>query len=153
MWTTLNFLVGNWRGTGFGQPGSGQYERTYEFILNQKFLHVRSKSTYPPQKQNPNGEVHEDWGFFSYDKGRKTFVYRQFHVEGFVNQYVVEHLSQGGTEIVFVSETIENIPTSWRAKETYQVISPDEFIETFELAEPGKDFKVYIKSHLRRQLL
>ena len=150
MWTMLNFLVGNWQGTGSGQPGSGHYERTYEFILNHNFLHVRSKSTYPPQKQNPSGEVHEDWGFISYDKGRKIFVYRQFHVEGFVNQYVMEHISQDGKEFVFVSESIENIPPGWRAKESYNVISPDEFIETFELAEPGKDFELYTQCHLRK---
>ncbi len=148
MWTPLEFLAGNWHGTGSGQPGSGQYERTYEFILNHKFLHVRGKSTYPPQEQNPNGEVHEDWGFISYDKGRKTFVYRQFHVEGFVNQYIMEHISQDGKEFVFVSEAIENIPSGWRAKESYKVISPGEFIETFELAEPGKDFELYTQCHL-----
>ncbi len=150
MWTAFNFLAGNWQGTGSGQPGSGQYERTYEFILNHKFLHVRSKSTYPPQEQNPTGEVHEDWGFISFDKGRKTFVYRQFHIEGFVNQYVLEHISQDGKEFVFVSEAIENIPAGWHAKESYHVISPDEFIETFELAEPGKDFELYTQCHLRK---
>jgi hypothetical protein len=51
---------------------------------------------------------------------------------------------------IFVSESIENIPSGWRAKESYQVISPDEFIETFELAEPGKDFEVYTSCHLKR---
>ena len=147
----IKFPGREWHGTGSGQPGSGQYQRTYEFILNQKFLHVRNKSTYPPQEQNPNGEVHEDWGIISYDKVRKAFVYRQFHGEGFVNQYVMEYLSPDGLEIVFVSEAIENIPTGWRAKESYQVISPDEFIETFELAEPGKDFIVYTSCRLKRQ--
>ena len=150
MWTELNFLEGHWQGMGSGQPGSGKYERSYEFILNHKFLHVRNKSTYPPQKQNPDGEVHEDWGFMSYDKLRNSYVYRQFHLEGFVNQYALEYLSPDGTEIVFVSESIENIPPGWRAKESYQVISPDEFIETFELAEPGKDFEVYTRCHLKR---
>lgn len=30
------------------------------------------------------------------------------------------------------------------------VISIDEFIETFELAEPGKSFQVYSRNHFRR---
>jgi hypothetical protein len=150
MWEPLYFLLGKWEGIGSGQPGSGQYIRSYELILNDRFIYGRNKSTYPPQDNNPEGEVHEDWGFISYDKGRKTFVYRQFHVEGFVNQYVMEYLAPDGKEIVFVSESIENIPAGWRAKESYQVISSDEFIETFELAEPGKDFQVYTQCHLRK---
>lgn len=150
MWTPLLFLVGTWEGTGSGQPGTGHYERSYEFVLNNKFLHVKNKSTYPPQELNPNGEVHEDWGFISYDKGRKTFVYRQFHAEGFVTQYILESISPDSRSFTFVSESIENIHTGWRAKESYRVISPDEFIETFELAEPGKDYEVYTECHLKR---
>jgi hypothetical protein len=150
MWTSLNFLVGSWQGTGTGQPGNSQVERSYQFILNGKFLEERNKSTYPPQNQNPQGEIHEDLGLFSYDKARKTFVYRQFHLEGFVNQYVMDYLAPDGKTIVFTTESIENIPAGWRARETYQVLSPDEFTETFELAEPGKDFELYVKSQFKR---
>jgi hypothetical protein len=31
------------------------------------------------------------------------------------------------------------------------VISPDEFVETFELAAPGKQFQVYSRNHFRRK--
>ncbi|HKZ36563.1 MAG TPA: hypothetical protein VJ184_02855 [Chryseolinea sp.] len=44
--------------------------------------------------------------------------------------------------IVFISESIENIPPGFRAKETYQILNENEFTETFELAEPGKDFEI-----------
>jgi hypothetical protein len=50
-----------------------------------------------------------------------------------------------------LSEGIENIPTGWRARETYRIISNDEFIEVFELAAPGKDFEVYTENHLKRK--
>jgi len=150
MWTNLNFLVGSWQGTGSGQPGNSQVERSYQFILNGKFLEERNKSTYPPQSQNPQGEIHEDLGLIGYDKARKTFVYRQFHVEGFVNQYVMDYLSPDGKTIVFTTESIENIPAGWRARETYQVLNPDEFTETFELAEPGKDFVLYVRNQFKR---
>ena len=46
MWTPFNFFVGSWEGTGTGQPGASQVERTYQFVLNGKFLHVKNKSTY-----------------------------------------------------------------------------------------------------------
>jgi len=150
IWTPFSFFEGRWQGTGGGQPGKSDYERSYEFILSGKFLFVRNKSSYPPQEQNPQGENHEDWGILSYDRGRNTYVYRQFHQEGFVNQYVLEQHSPDYKEFSFVSESIENIPAGWRAKESYRVISPAEFIETFQLAAPGRDFELYTECHLQK---
>lgn len=150
MWTNLKFLIGSWRGIGSGQAGSSNVARSYQLILNEKFLEVRNKSTYPPQSQNPQGEVHEDLGLISYDEARKAFVFRQFHIEGFVNQYVMDYLAPDGKTIVFTSESIENIPAGWRARESYQVVNPDEFTETFELAAPGKEFELYVKSLFKR---
>ena len=150
MWIPSNFFVGSWEGTGAGQPGRSQLERTYQFILNSKFLHVKNKSTYLPQDQNPKGEVHEDWGFISYDTLREIFVFRQFHVEGFVNQYVLDYLAPDGQTIAFVTEAIANIPTGWRAKETYTILNSDEFTEILELAAPDKDFQTYSESHFKR---
>ncbi|UCF58842.1 MAG: hypothetical protein JSV15_07290 [Candidatus Bathyarchaeota archaeon] len=114
---------------------------------NGKFLQARNKSTFAPQAKNPKGEVHEDIGFFSYDSNRERFVLRQFHVEGFVNQYILQNLAEDGKTMVFVTESIENIPSGWRAKETYKVLNDDEFTEVFKLAAPGKDFEVCTKSH------
>lgn len=87
----------------------------------------------------------------SFDKSRKNFVLRQFHVEGFVNQYVMTSSSADGKTIVFTSESIENIPAGYRARETYKILGPDEFMEVFEIAEPGKDFEVYSEGHFKRK--
>jgi hypothetical protein len=149
-WEPLRYFVGVWEGTGNGQPGVSKIQREYRFVLNDKFLQVQNKSTYEPQPKNPKGEVHQDWGMLGFDKGRKKFVLRQFHVEGFVNQYVMSSLSADGKTLVFTTETIENIPPGFRARETYKILSPDEFIEVFEIAEPGKDFELYSEGHFRR---
>lgn len=93
-------------------------------------------NTYDPQPKNPKGEVHQDWGMISFDKSRKSFVLRQFHVEGFVNQYVMTSSSADGKTSVFTSESIENIPAGYRSRETYKILGPDEFREIFEIAEP-----------------
>lgn len=85
----------------------------------------------------------------SFDKSRKKFVFRQFHVEGFVNQYVMT--STDVKTIVFASESIENIPAGFRARETYKILGPDEFTEVFEIAEPGKEFEVYSEGHFKRK--
>ena len=151
VWEPLKFFVGKWEGEGEGRPGVSKAEREYQFVLQDKFLEVRNKSVYEPQESNPKGEVHEDWGLFSYDAGRKKFVLRQFHVEGFVNQYVLDSLSSDGKTLIFITESIENIPSGWRARETYRILNENEFTETFELAAPDKDFEVYIENHFKRK--
>lgn len=142
-------LLGKWAGTGEGQPGKAIVEREYERVFGTRFIRVRNRSTYAPQEKNPKGEVHQDEGFFSFDRGRKRLVFRQFHVEGFVNQYV-EDARPTPSSIVFVSEAIENIPPGYRAKETYVIHGPDDIEEVFEMAEPGKDFAVYSRTRLKR---
>jgi hypothetical protein len=150
-WEPLRSLVGTWEGTGNGQPGVSKIQREYRLVLSDKFLQVQNKSTYDSQPKNPKGEVHQDWGIMSFDKGRKKFVLRQFHVEGFVNQYTMTSSSADGKTIVFTSESIENIPAGFRARETYKILGPDEFIEVFEIAEPGKDFELYSEGHFKRK--
>jgi hypothetical protein len=145
----LEPFVGRWQGTSEGQPGEGTVEREYSRILNSRFVHARNRSVYPPQARNPKGEQHEDLGIFSVDAARKRIIFRQFHVEGFVNEYVQEPSPDART-LVFVTESIENIPTGWRARETYTLVSQDEFEEVFELAAPGKPFELYSRTRLKR---
>ena len=53
--------------------------------------------------------------------------------------------------IALTSESIENIPAGFRARETYKMLGRDEFVEIFKIAEPGKDFEIYSESHLKRK--
>jgi len=59
--------------------------------------------------------------------------------------------SEDGKTIVFTTEGIENIPAGYRARETYKIIGPDDFVEVFEIAEPGKDFELYSQGHYTRE--
>jgi hypothetical protein len=145
----LDPFIGRWQGPQEGQPGTGTVDREYTRVLGSRFVHVRNRSVYPAQEKNPKGEEHEDLGFFSLDRARKQIVLRQFHVESFVIQYVMEPVSKPGT-LVFVSEAIENIPSGYRARETYTFFGADEFEEVFEIAEPGKDLTLYSRARLKR---
>ena len=144
----LTFLLGPWEGTSDGQPGTGRLQRETSHVLNARFIQAHNQSVYQPQEKNPKGEVHEDLGLFSFDATRKRLVFRQFHKEGFVNQYV--HDPAQTEKMVFTTEAIENIPAGWRARETYVRHGADEFEEIFELAEPGKEFEVYSHAHFKR---
>ena len=142
-------FVGKWQGTSEGQPGNGTLTREYRPILGDRFIEEVNRSVYPAQEKNPKGEIHEHRSIFSYDRARKTIVFRQFHSEGFVNQYIQEASTRPGV-IVFVTEAIENIPKGYRARETYTFVNANEFEELFEIAEPGKDFAPYSKARLKR---
>lgn len=147
----LRPLIGRWEGDSQGKPGIGKMERTYAFVLRDRFLQVSNKAVYPTQKKNPKGETHEDLGFFGYDRAIKKLTYRQFHVEGFVIQYSLESISDDGKSFVFTSTAIENISPGWVARETYRFLSNDEFVETFALAGPGKEFETYSETRFRRK--
>jgi hypothetical protein len=147
----VRFLIGHWTGTTQGEPGQGKGERHYDLVLGGKFLRGTNKTVYPPQEKNPKGEVHEDISYFSFDRTKTKLILRQFHIEGFVNEYVERSGGAAdGKGLVLETERIENIPDGWRARETYKVAGPDEFIEVFELAPPQKDFAVYAESRWKR---
>jgi len=146
---SLSFFIGRWEGTADGQPGKGTVKREYVRALRSKIIQASNRSEYPPQAANPKGEVHEDTGIYSFDTGAKVVRFRQYHVEGFVVHYVLEPAAKPGT-FVFTSDSLENIPTGYRSRETHVVLGPDEFEEVFELADPGKDFVVYSRTRLTR---
>jgi hypothetical protein len=152
VWAPFRFFVGSWEGQGEGTPGSGKGRQTFAFILRGTFLQVQNKAVFDPQDKNPRGEVHEDMGVFSYDKARKAFILRQFHVEGFVNQYVFEGAPAADARtFVFVSEAIENIPAGFKARLTYKILDSDTFEQTFDLAPPGQAFTCYSQGVMKRQ--
>ena len=53
----LLFLRGRAR-----EPGTRTGWREYRFVLNEKFLEVRNKSTYSARPKNPKGDIHDDCG-------------------------------------------------------------------------------------------
>lgn len=148
-WRPLRRFIGDWVGTTSGQAGNGEATRSYRFVLNGRYLNEVSASRYPPKGDKAFGEVHEHWSMFSHDKSRKALALRQFHVEGFVNTY--RQSSEGdATPLVFESEAFENFSNAWKARESYEFVSADEFIEVFELAAPGKPYEVYSRTHFTR---
>jgi hypothetical protein len=148
-WAPLRFFLGTWEGTGSGRWGSSAVKREYEMVLDDSFVFYRNESVYAPQEKNAEGERHEDWGLYSFDKARKAFVLRQFHNEAIVNRFVSDNPINDRT-IVFTSEHIENFVPGWRARETYRILGEDEFEEVFELGPPDGEFKVFLTNRFRR---
>jgi hypothetical protein len=146
----LSTFVGSWKGQDSGVPGEGTGDRTCRLVLGDNFLLCENTSTYPPQEKNPKGEVHQDWTLFSYDAGRDRFVARQFNIERFVNQLVMDAQASSEDRWVFVSESSENTPEGTRVRLTYVFQGEDRFEETFEVGWPGKELEVYVRNRWTR---
>ena len=131
VWEPFAFFVGSWEGEGRGPAGTNRLERTYELVLDGRYLHSRNEATFET-------EVHRNWDFLSWDKVRGTFVLRQFHVEGFVNRYTCTVSDGEPRTFVFESEGIENLEPGWGARLTLTILDGDSYRELFELRQPGK---------------
>ncbi|MBU4254365.1 MAG: hypothetical protein KJ727_07175 [Acidobacteria bacterium] len=143
VWEPLRFLEGTWEGTGDGFSGQSVVEQSYTFILNGNFLQMQTRSEFKPQEKNPEGEIHEDMGIFSYDAGRKLFILRGFYIEGFVNQYVLETMPEDGKILEFMTETVENAPSGTKAKLVFNRIDMDKIERSFFVAWPGRDYSCF----------
>lgn len=145
-WTVFEKFLGEWYGQESGLPGIGQGTRIYEMLFDGAYIHFRNNSEFQPQPQNPTGEVHREWGFFSFNKIDSSFYLREFHSEGYVNTYRLDSLSADGSRFVFISRAIENLPEGFRARLTLQFFRPNQFEEVFEIAAPGRNFKEIIRN-------
>jgi hypothetical protein len=149
VWAPLRPMIGEWHGTG--ADGQSEIEAKYGFVLGDNYIEVWHRSVFQPSEGRPDGEVHEDKGFISYDSAREAFVLRQFHVEGFVNTYVLDSLSADGKTLVFNSEAVENAPPGTRAKWEIMITGKDELATSFHVAWPKSDFRCYSQNLLKRK--
>ncbi|UCC81484.1 MAG: hypothetical protein JSW46_10725 [Gemmatimonadota bacterium] len=151
-WEALQYFLGTWKGQESGVAGEGVGERCYALVMERNYIVAANTSTFEPQEANPEGEVHEDWAFFSYDKIRGKVVLREFHSEGFVNRYLLEEWDPQERRFVFESESIENLTEGWRARVTLTVHGENTFSETFELAAPGEEFESLLENQWSRSV-
>ncbi len=151
VWEPMTFLLGQWEGRGDGKSGISKVWKEWDFILAGKFIRMKTKAVFEPQEKNPKGETHEDVGYFSYDGARQRIVFRQFHVEGFIIQYVLENVSDDGKTLTFVSENIENGPPGLQAKIVYKIRDANTVEERFELAFPGREYDCFMTNIIKRK--
>jgi hypothetical protein len=148
VWDAMRFLEGTWEG---GEQGVSKVTQVYQFVLNGNFLHMKTRSVFEPTEKNPKGEIHEDFGIFSYDQSRKTFMMRGFYVEGFVNTYVMDEISEDGKNFTFLSEHVENAPEGTKAKLVFKVLGDDEIEQSFHAAFPRREFSCFFSHNLKKQ--
>ena len=144
----LAWLIGTWEGTAAGAPGTGAQVRRYEAVLRGEFLMGTNKTTWAATAAHPDGEVHEDISFISYDRAAKRFVMHVFYVERFVAAYACEQTD--ADTWIFTADVVQNGPPGMRAREILVRRGEDLLEPRFELASAGKDFALYTSETLHR---
>lgn len=146
VWQPLQFLEGTWEGHGQGSTVT----QVFQFMWNNKFLQMKTKAVFATSEERPKGAIHEDMGLFSYDQSRKKFVLRAFYAEGYVNQYIMDDISEDGKTLTFVTEHVENAPQGTKAKLIFKIIADDEIEQSFHVAWPGREYSCYALNKLKR---
>jgi hypothetical protein len=135
----LEFLIGGWSGEGEGFGQKSDVKQTYQYILQDRFIHSRTKSVTRSQ----DGTVlddHEDWGVFSFDPDRDFIVLREFYSEGYVNIYTMDEVGSGEKILIFSSEKTEGAG-GLMARVRIKIISEFEYEMFLDLAKPGNEFR------------
>lgn len=148
----FSFLLGSWEGTGSGFSASkSAINSKFEMALNKNFIEVSNHSEFKSAPQQTQGEIHEDWGMISFDKDRKVYVFRQFHNEGYYNQYILCDSLSSENSLVFESEYIENFVPGGRARFTINKISDNEIETLFDVGFPGKELACFGINRLKKK--
>jgi hypothetical protein len=145
-WGDLKYLEGTWQ---MKKPGV-ENTQTYSFFFHNKFLKMKTKVVFAQTEKNPKGEIHEDMGIFSYDAMKKKLVLRSFHIEGFVNQYILSERSKDGKVLTFTTELVENAPPGTKAKLIFEKINDKEFAQKFFVAWPNKGYSCFSDNHFKK---
>jgi len=147
----LNFLQGEWsgRGSGFGNDSS-TIKSFFKSDMGGKYIEFNNDSRFEPTSNNPEGEHHIDRGFISLDKERDLIVIRQFHIEGYVIQYILVDSLSNDSLLVFESESIENFVPGGKARWTLKKISENRIESVFDVAFPNSDYSCMGVNMLRK---
>ncbi len=145
-------LIGTWEGTGEGfGAATSVIQAEYSWLMNKQYIQLKHRSEFGPTTQNPKGETHEDLGIISYDSGREKIVCRQYHNEGFYNEYILVDSLSTEKMLVFDTEKIENFVPGGRARLTFHIKSDSEIETVFEVGFPGKEMACFGKNKLIKQ--
>lgn len=151
-WSQVQFLLGEWRGAIKGEQGNGSVTRRFRLILSGEYLQERSVYNFPPQPLHPNGSVFTLASVLVSDQTRPLKLYRQFEQDYRNGAFVLSKTLSQPNKLVFEMEPPAGAAVTWKARETWEVISPNSFVEIVEVAQDGKSFSVQSRIQFDRRL-
>jgi len=149
---SLDVLIGEWQGTGKGfGNNTSVINSSFTWVMDNSYIEVQNESFFKATEKKPAGDHHIDKGYISYDKIRKTVVFRQFNSEGYINQYVLDSTSTKD-RLVFKSENIENFMPGGSAEWIIDFTSKNKITTTFNVIFPGKKAQCFGTNSLTKKI-
>ena len=146
-WAPFEFLIGNWSGSGSGQPGEIVAGSTsFSFKLGQNILIRNNKAEYAPKPGEKSGAVHEDLMIVYRQTGESQFRAIYFDNEGHIINYRVTFPDKQHS-VVFESDASDKAP---RFRFVYEMEPDGQLSGEFLIAPPGGEFKTYTKGKVKR---
>ncbi len=138
-----NSLIGEWQGSGNGQPGQGGGSFSLALNLNQKILLRKSHSEYASADNKPK-VIHDDLMIVYCDMTGNPSKAIYFDNEGHTINYSIVYADKS---IVLTSEKSANTPLF---RLTYTLLE-DEMLNTkFEMSNDGEKFITYIEGKSKK---
>jgi len=151
-WQVFKPLVGEWKGDGAGFGDVTDVTHLWDLVLQGKYLRLRTKSVSRKEGKSVElqEEIHEDVGFLSWDTDRKSFVFRQFLSEGFINTFDVTINSEKPLMMIFGHRETES-GGGMRAQMTLSFTGDTKYDMVLDLAGPGKEFSPCQQIHMKKK--
>ena len=141
----LDWLVGQWKGTGWMQMGpQGRKDFTQTETIQGKLDGLVLVIEGQGKSQEDGSTVHTALAFVSYDEGAKTFRWRAFTAEG----------RQTDTVAKVGTNTLEwglEIPQRGRMRYTIKLNEKGEWFEVGEMTQDGQTWQKFFEMTLQRQ--
>jgi THAP4-like, heme-binding beta-barrel domain len=144
-WKPLQFLIGDWVGSGSGKPGEGAGEFSLKLDLDGKILVRRNHNQLAPKPGEKSGATHDDLMIIYPQPGKDLFRADYFDNEGHVIHYTV---SCADRKAVFQSDAAANAP---RFRLTYELKAKGWLMIEFAIAAPGKEFQTYVSGTMKKR--
>jgi hypothetical protein len=144
-WGPLRFLIGDWVGVGGGQPGQASAGAFSLMPDLQGTILLRKNFAEYPAAGGRAAVRHDDLTVIYRDTASKQLRATYWDNEGHVIPYSIQPAADG---VVFLSDGPRD---ATRYRLTYAGGGKDQVKIKFEVAEPGKDFVVYVEASARRK--
>jgi hypothetical protein len=142
-WNKWNWLIGDWRGEGSGQPGQGSGTFSFFFDLDKNVIVRKSHSEYPATASKQL-IIHDDLMIIYPDPANSLDKAIYFDNEGHTIIYTVSYLEKS---IVLTSNKIPDTPVF---RLVYTLLDNEAVNTRFEMSQDGDKFMLYVEGKSKK---
>jgi hypothetical protein len=145
-WNKWDWLMGEWKGEGFGQSGQGSGTFSFSFDLDRNIIIRKSHCEYPATQSKPS-IIHDDLMIVYLNVTGSPGKAIYFDNEGHTISYIITYSEKS---IVMTSDKIPDTPVF---RLVYTLLDRETINTRFEMSQDGDKFMPYIEGKARKSEL